>query len=821
MSGAAALRPLLRVRGAQQASGHVLAGVLLDGEAVQLAAFLDPVFLAEAGWDPARRVLSLPAGHALLGCGRCKAAGCQTTAYAGGVCRRCRTRLTAAGMTAEQMASAEYLPPRAAQCVVPGCLREPGSSRTTGLCRPHNRQYRQRTGKPALEEFLADPRVCPLGPSADCAVFACTRPGEEHRSGYCRSHYERWRAAVTADPGLDAGQWRETEQPATESGLVSLRGLPPLVVVQVLAGLQQRTRDGARTGDSDLRVVCRALASQGAVSVTGFDAGAVPGAKARKLLRAVARYARLAVCDPGAEQAADIWDLAVFGHGGRLDFTGITQPWLRESAKERAALDLPRRRGRGASHVGEAVMSAARLSESLRTRPDHGDDPAALSRRDIENFLSRLAYLESAGTISRYQRNLICRGARTVLTAIREQGLARPGQPAAGLPGDVTITRADIPALPERGEPGRDLPPEIISALCAALDTLRSGNLKIATQIAADTGRRPDEIVSLPLDCLARDAGGAPVLIYSNIKAHRDGRRLPVSEHTAAAITAQQERVTARYSAAPRASLALLPSPRRNPDGRKHISVASIEEQHRAWVTSLGPLRTRDSTVFDSARIVLYAYRHTYAQRHADAGVPIDVLAELMDHRNLDVTRGYYRVGEDRRRDAVDKVTALQFDRHGNRTWRDARDLLDAEHARYAIGQVAVPYGTCTEPSNVAAGGGACPVRFRCTGCDHFRTDVSHLPDLTAHLDDLLRTRERLAAMTGVDDWARAAAMPAEQEITRIRRLIGRIEGDIAQLSPADRAGIDEAVGMLRKHRALNLGMPAIRARPAAQEKTA
>ena len=75
--------------------------------------------------------------------------------------------------------------------------------------------------------------------------------------------------------------------------------------------------------------------------------------------------------------------------------------------------------------------------------------------------------------------------------------------------------------------------------------------------------------------------------------------------------------------------------------------------------------------------------------------------------------------------------------------------------------------------------------------------------------------------MTGVDDWARAAAMPAEQEITRIRRLIGRIEGDIAQLSPADRAGIDEAAGMLRKHRAVNLGMPAIRARPAAQEETA
>ena len=87
-----------------------------------------------------------------------------------------------------------------------------------------------------------------------------------------------------------------------------------------------------------------------------------------------------------------------------------------------------------------------------------------------------------------------------------------------------------------------------------------------------------------------------------------------------------------------------------------------LEGRHRELgQTGLGPLRTRDGAEFDTAKIVPYAYRHTYAQRHADAGVPIDVLAELLDHRNLNVTRGYYRVGEDRRRDAVDKVTAMQL----------------------------------------------------------------------------------------------------------------------------------------------------------------
>jgi hypothetical protein len=86
-------------------------------------------------------------------------------------------------------------------------------------------------------------------------------------------------------------------------------------------------------------------------------------------------------------------------------------------------------------------------------------------------------------------------------------------------------------------------------------------------------------------------------------------------------------------------------------------------------------------------------------------------------------------------------VTALSFDRHGNRIWRDARILLESERARHAVGEVAVPYGTCTEPTNVKAGGGACPVRYRCLGCDHFRTNIAFLPDLQAYLDDLLRTR--------------------------------------------------------------------------------
>ncbi len=187
------------------------------------------------------------------------------------------------------------------------------------------------------------------------------------------------------------------------------------------------------------------------------------------------------------------------------------------------------------------------------------------------------------------------------------------------------------------------------------------------------------------------------------------------------------------------------------------------------------------------------------------------MLAALMDHLRLDTTRGYYTVGDRRRRNAVDKVTALQFDRRGNRIWRDAKALLDSEHARRAIGEVAVPYGTCSEPSNVQAGGNACPYRFRCIGCGHFRTDISYLPDLHAYLDDLLRNQERVLAAADVDQWARAEAVPSQDEITRIRQLITRIENGLEDLTAAEREQIGQAVTIVRRHRTVALGMPRMR----------
>ncbi|OEJ22981.1 hypothetical protein AR457_37900 [Streptomyces agglomeratus] len=76
---------------------------------------------------------------------------------------------------------------------------------------------------------------------------------------------------------------------------------------------------------------------------------------------------------------------------------------------------------------------------------------------------------------------------------------------------------------------------------------------------------------------------------------------------------------------------------------------------------------------FDKGRIFPYAYRHSFAQRHADKGVKPEVLKDLMDHRQLQTSQAYYRIGRDRRREAIDRVAVMQFDRHGNRVWRQVQ----------------------------------------------------------------------------------------------------------------------------------------------------
>jgi hypothetical protein len=105
--------------------------------------------------------------------------------------------------------------------------------------------------------------------------------------------------------------------------------------------------------------------------------------------------------------------------------------------------------------------------------------------------------------------------------------------------------------------------------------------------------------------------------------------------------------------------------------------------------------------------------------------------------------------------------------------------------------------GKCAEPTNVRAGGGACPIRYQCAACPHFESDPSYLPELTGYADDLRREREAMLAV-GTPAWA------VDSVSRQLDAIVGHIRTHQETLSrlPADqRAEIAQASVTLRNVR--------------------
>jgi Phage integrase family len=194
---------------------------------------------------------------------------------------------------------------------------------------------------------------------------------------------------------------------------------------------------------------------------------------------------------------------------------------------------------------------------------------------------------------------------------------------------------------------------------------------------------------------------------------------------------------------------------------------------------------------FDRRRIYPYAFRHSYAQRHADAGVPIDVLRDLMDHKQISTTQTYYRVTLKRKRDAVRTLRLQVVDRTGGPT-------ATGSNMAYELRSVAAPFGNCTEPSNVTAGGGACPIRFQCAGCGFYRPDPSYLPAIEDHILALRADREKARAMN-VDEFV---LRNLTSQITAYQHVLDSMRTRLDALDPEQRREVDDASAVLRKVRA-------------------
>jgi hypothetical protein len=266
----------------------------------------------------------------------------------------------------------------------------------------------------------------------------------------------------------------------------------------------------------------------------------------------------------------------------------------------------------------------------------------------------------------------------------------------------------------------------------------------------------------------------------------------------------QQHRATLRVP--PALDRWLFPSPLlRARQSRGHLTPSAVARVFKAWTAQTGVIDSElpgpggTLAPFDPSLITPYALRHSYAQRHAGAGVPVDVLKELMDHKSVTTTMGYYRISLKRRQQTIRAVAQLATGAAGN-------PAPFASTTAYERASVAVPFGNCTEPSSVTAGGGACPIRFQCVGCGFYRPDPSCLPAIEQHIAGLRADRETARAM----DAAGSVLDSLTAEIDAFTRVAEAMGRKLSQMDPAQRAEIEEASRILRRARAGGGTLPLI-----------
>ncbi|MGH9655369.1 MAG: tyrosine-type recombinase/integrase [Bryobacteraceae bacterium] len=698
------------------------------------------------------------------------------------------------------------------------CCPRPAAGRW-GLCHAHDTSWcDERARDVAFEQFLAQARPLPgLGP---CVAASCYLAAAHRRVRLCELHHRLWREA--GRPGGEGfSTWATRVRQPVNHRVLSLRGLPELVRLELLYAISTRVKEQVRTATGNMRRYVDELLASGVDSLVDFDlAGFDP--TGRQDWGRFARFAldrvRLAYGDAERERATDVWDLRHFGHSGRLDFSGIVQEWLREATKSWAAVALA---SRDHQLVRRRVQAVAMMSAILASGAGGGHDPSCLSRLDVDRFLVRMRSANSPLSGERYSSrsvSAIVEDCAFVLRDTRDLGLLGALAPT------FAIRRGEARPVAAVEETGRALPAQVIAQLDANLELLRgvpgsSGgpahhNLGILGERAGEmavlaylllkgTGRRVGEVASLHLECLDTDEHGEPVLVYDNHKAMRLGRRLPVADSALVdAVRGQQAWVRGRFPEAPVDKLWLLPRPTRNRAGTAHVGASQIATWMRAWVAEIPAIETGgveasgERVAFDRSRIHPHAFRHSYAQTLADQGVPAPVLRDLMDHRSIDTTLGYYSVGEANKRAAMELLARHTVDNRGTvRPIEGGRSPV--AELREQLSWVAVPMGKCAEPTNVRAGGGACPIRYQCAGCPHFETDPSYLPELRLYADELRSEREAMIAV-GAADWV-VANVSAQLDV-----IVGHIrhhEALLERLATGERSLIEQASAAVRTAR--------------------
>lgn len=649
-------------------------------------------------------------------------------------------------------------------------------------------------------------------------ISMCRRSGCEvvvdGTNGWCTVCRKARRRSGTDHPLPPREPGSRRRNRADTARRFSLAGLHPTVRDEFLYALQDRDRQQLPIRPQLVRLLVAnlPLRSENLLDIPDKHFPGMQRSLLRSLQQSVRRLRTIHRGDDGT--SGDIWDCAIVGLTagrerpyravtGQLDFTSIRQQWLRDIAREALrALRPP-------VTDCQRYLQVARIASSVLTGRPNGDTPASLSAGDMaaicQAFHTAVAPRTGAPYSISHRRALIGWW-RRLIEFSRAAGLMD------GIPGTFTVRPDHMMGPLETAEDdlGRAIPEEWIAHLDAHLHMLGTSSsyephgwaaedlremYRVYYQVLRDTGRRPSEVARLP-DRPIQYTNGQPSLIYDNTKAGRHRRRLPIDQSTADVIEKWVARLAEMHIPTP-CTGHLFPAPGARSKTRSgHLTGSQFRRAFTAWLDTIPRPAglSEEAEAFPAENIDPYGLRHSFAQRHADGGTPVDVLRDLMDHREIETTMGYYRVTLSRKEKAVQLVAQLALDRHG------APAPFSSDLA-YERASVATAYGNCTEPSNVKAGGKSCPIRFQCGGCGFYRPDPSYLAAIEQQQAQL--RADRAIALAG--DVARWVLDNLDEQISSYEHIAETMRNQVAAMPEPQQHAVESSCADLRKARQVAL----------------
>ncbi|WP_405759814.1 site-specific integrase [Streptomyces sp. NBC_01420] len=785
-------------------------------------------------WETAAHLFSGDVDHAGTAVYRCDVAACDAlTRTRRGLCATCEKAHRAGSLGLKEFKTTS-VPDRnrvisgeRADCRVTGCPRD---SVLWGLCNAHGslrHKDLQRDPDSELEAWIE--RQTPYGPSPACRVAGC-RYDARAAFGLCGMHQSRWKKVTSTARGRRSAPepaWLDRQAPFLNVHQFSLAPLHPVVRLEMLYALQRRDERGQKIDPVAVRQAVAHLAER-VDSIATAEAGQLPSGKQANvdaLLRETHRILRSAFdrfegVDPTSRDVLDLSELGVKSlRGGTtqrplgLDVTGIRQPWLREALVTWIFETKP-----NTTEARRGLRVCTAVSRALDARVGGGMDSAKLVFADMNAVVDTFRVLPKldGGAMSSKQRGALLSFFFKILDYNRAAGHLDSMSASFARHSSHVIKAEEV----DEDEAGKALPESLIAQLNDYANLLGHGvthgkmtpeqvqaMARAIYELLRDTGRRPYEIAELRTSCLEH-ADGEWLLIWDNRKGRRLNRRLELEHDTVETI--RTWRAVRDTLDLPTGSEGFLFPPAGENGIIRHLVPEQISSMIRKWADNVPVLlseefdRNGDRVPFDRSLIYPYAFRHSFCQRYADAGVRIEVLRELMDHKSMQTTQRYYKISHKRKREAVNVMRLHTVDRRG-------RSAPMGSATAYEARSVAVIFGNCTEPSNVKAGGKACPIRFQCAACPFYRPDPSYLPVIEDHIRSLKADKE-MAVMMEVDEFV---LRNLDDQITAFKGTVETVRKLMESMGQDERDEVEEASAVLRKVRAVqghrsavSLGMP-------------